>query len=228
MRIIKQSWDWEQKPDGKQVIGFLEKAGNTCYKSDAVRNYEEKCEFVKGMVKKGHFSIIEHCFGSIRIISNRGFTHELVRHRLASYTQESTRYANYSKNRFGNEISVILPVWLYGDYEKSLVDLTRSDIPEFFIWKKAMEHSEQHYMNLLDMGWVAQQARDVLPIGLKTEIVTTCNLREWRHIFTMRCASSAAPQIRAMMLDILKQFALQIPVVFDDLVLEFIHEPLTL
>jgi len=129
----------------------------------------------------------------------------LVRHRLASYSQESTRYANYSKNKFGNEITVIRPCF----WEETS--------PEFIEWKKAMETSEESYLKLISMGARPEQARSVLPNSLKTEVVMTCNLREIRHILALRCSNAAHPQIREVMRPLLKDLHGKIPVIFDDI-----------
>ena len=153
----------------------------------------------------GHLSVIEHANATVRIVCDRGVTHEIVRHRLASYSQESTRYANYANQKFGNEITVIKPCfWKEGT-------------PEFELWSESMTHSEKIYLDLIEGGASPQQARSVLPNSLKTEIVVTCNLREWRHIFTLRCDTPAHPQMREIMLPLLGEFHKRLPVIFDDL-----------
>jgi thymidylate synthase (FAD) len=142
---------------------------------------------------------------TVRLICDRGVSHEIVRHRLCSFSQESTRYANYSKEKFGNEITVIHP-YFWDDGSEP-----------FWEWQKAMEACEKAYLNLLNGGAKAQEARSVLPNSLKTDIVVTANMREWRHIFKLRCGKAAHPQMRQSMLPVLNEFHTRIPVLFDEL-----------
>ena len=208
MQIIDQSWEWLQKPS--DMLQLIELAGRTCYKSEDRITEGSAEKFVKMIVKLGHDSVIEHVGASIRFITNRGVTHELVRHRIASYSQESTRYVRYSGG-----MQFIRPVWWD---ESSYTEEQKQ------IWKDAMESAEKIYLNALEKGDKPEQAREILPHSLKTEIVVTANFREWRHIFTARCSKKAHPQIRALMLDCLYGFAKEIPVVFDDLVEKFKSE----
>ena len=158
-----------------------------------------------GILKRGHESVIEHEKISVKMVCDRGVTHEIVRHRVASYSQESTRYCNYQKDKFGNELTFIKPVFW------------KEDSPEYTLWKESMQQIEDQYMKLIDMGASAQEARSILPNSLKTEIVVTMNLREWRHFFRLRTASAAHPQIREIAGMVLEEFRRQIPVVFDEL-----------
>lgn len=157
----------------KYLYSLVEAAGRTCYLSERVEGDTTE-DFIKRLMKRKHWSVLEHASISLRFICDRGVTHELVRHRLASYSQESTRYCNYSKGKFGNEITVIEPCF-WGE-----------NSPEYQMWKKACEFSETMYMDLLNEGATPQQARSVLPNSLKTEIVVTMNVREWRHFLEMR------------------------------------------
>lgn len=201
MKIINQSWEWLQKP--VLPLEVIELAGRTCYKSEKRITKGSAEKFIKMIVELGHEAVIEHVSASVRFITNRGVTHELVRHRLASYSQESTRYVRYS-----GEIEFIKPVWWdepdYSEAQKKN-------------WLEAVEQAEDAYLRALKLGDKPEQAREVLPHALKVEIVVTANLREWRHIFALRCSSKAHPQMRALMLDCLRGFAKEIPVVFDDL-----------
>ena len=124
--------------------------------------------------------------------------------RIASFAQESTRYCNYSKDKFGNELTFIIPSWVENAYKEDA-------------WIIAMKYAENHYFRLLNSGWTAQQARMVLPMSIKTEINMKCNLREWRHFLNLRCSQAAHPDIRILALDLLKQFHEAIPIIFDDL-----------
>jgi thymidylate synthase (FAD) len=205
MKIIKPYYQILSNIDGAEILKKIEGAGRTCYKSEDKITENSAVKFAKMLIKSGHHSVIEHIFISVRFICDRGVTHELVRHRLASYSQESTRYANYSKDKFGNEIKVIEPLFW------------AKDSKEYSLWKEAMLNSEKYYMSLLENGAKPEQARSVLPNSLKTEIVMTCNLREWRHVFTLRCSKAAHPQMREIMIPLLKEFSEKIPVIFDDI-----------
>jgi thymidylate synthase (FAD) len=191
--------------DGASILKQIETAGRTCYKSENKITADSAAGFVKSIIKSGHHSVVEHISISVRFICDRGITHEIVRHRLAAYSQESTRYANYSKDKFGNEITVIKPYFWSEDSE------------EYLEWKIAMKNAEQSYLKLLKNGARPEQARSVLPNSLKTEIVMTCNLREWRHVLDLRCSKASHPQIREIMLPLLTEFHEKIPVLFDDL-----------
>ena len=153
---------------------------------------------LKKIYKKGHSSVFEHYSITGRFITSRGVTHELVRHRIAAYSQESTRFCNYSKGKFGNEITFILPIDLYDAYEKK----EYSDIISYLMWHDAMKQSEDKYKCMIARGNKPQVARGVLPIDLKTEIVTTMNIREWWHVFNLRRNPAAHPQ----MVDLMNQF----------------------
>ena len=226
MKVIKQSWTFESLPGN--VLEAIEKVGRTCYKTEEkiVPGTAEK--FVKKIIESGHLSVIEHVNVSVRIITDRGVTHELVRHRLAAYSQESTRYCNYSQEKFGNEITVILPVWFYSlnvdetieklDTDSAAIILPGNVIEEQFVrWLWAMRQCEYVYFDLLKLNQTPQEARAVLPNSLKTEIVVTANLREWRHILTLRISKAAHPQIRELMINILEGFKKDIPIIFDDI-----------
>lgn len=164
-------------------------AGRTCYKSNKTDyTANEVDSFLRKLIDKEHESPLEHLSFTVRFITDRGISHELVRHRLAAFTQESTRYCNYSKEKFGKEIYCVMP-----DYSKENLEWTPEMEAEF---REAFEDAQRHYMNLLDMGATPQFARSVLPTGLKTELVMTANIREWRHILKLRCDESAHPDAR--------------------------------
>ena len=198
--------------DGASILRHIEIAGRTCYKSEDKITQDSSKGFVKGIIKSGHHSVIEHISITVRFICDRGISHELVRHRLAAFSQESTRYANYSKDKFGNEITVIKPVFWPEESEA------------YGHWLAAMKDAENSYLNLLKTGVKAEEARSVLPNSLKTEVVMTCNLREWRHVLNLRCSKASHPQIREIMLPLLKELHEKIPVVFDDLYEAFIKK----
>ena len=205
MRIINQSWEWVQKP--VMPLEIIEMAGRTCYKSEGLITKDSSEKFVRMILKRGHNSVIEHVSASVRFITNRGVTHELVRHRLCAFSQESTRYVNY----WGSDIQFIRPVWA-----PAVADCVDRYDP-IIEWEEAMERAEKSYKRLIDDGWRPEQAREVLPNSLKTEIVVTANLREWRHIFRLRTSKAAHPQMGSLMLDCLAGFKNAIPVLFDDI-----------
>jgi len=206
MKIIDQSWCFEQKP--QNVMETLERAARTCYKSEDKIADGSAEKLIAALIKNGHHSVLEHVNISVRIITDRAVTHELVRHRLASYSQESTRYVKY------DDVEVIRPVWFD--------DLSEFD-SSINTWKSAMMVTENHYRYLIERGWRPEQARTVLPNSLKTEIFVTANVREWRHIFKLRCSKKAHPQIRVLMLNMLKEFVREWPVLFNDIAEEYIY-----
>ena len=204
MEIIKPYFIIEDEIDGEKILKNLERYGRTCYKSEEKITPESATGFVKGILKSGHESVIEHEKVTVRIVCDRGVTHEIVRHRLASYSQESTRYCNYKSRG----IQVIEPFFFAGDKLK------------YQAWKEAMEACERGYNKLIELGATPQEARSVLPNSLKTEIVVTYNLREWRHFFKLRTSKRAHPQMREVVVPLLKEFQKRIPVIFDDIVVE--------
>lgn len=205
MKIIEPYFVIESNIDGDYILKQIEKAGRTAYKSEDKISPNSAKEFVSMINKKGHYSVIEHQSVTVRVICDRGVSHEIVRHRLASYTQESTRYCNYTKGKFGQEISVIKPCFWSNNDEK------------YIIWKQAISHIENAYNKLIELGANPQEARSVLPNSLKTEIVITMNLREWNHFFKLRTSKSAHPQMREIAVPLLKEFQKLIPIIFDDL-----------
>lgn len=207
MQITKPYFIIEDKINGQKILKNLERYGRTCYKSEAKITRNSARNFIRRILKMGHESIIEHEKVTVRVICDKALTHEIVRHRLASYSQESTRYCNYARGRFGSEITVIEPFFFKKDKKK------------YQIWKKAMEETEKAYVELIKLGATPQEARSVLPSSLKTEIVITYNIREWRHFFKLRCSPAAHPQMREVTVPLLKEFQKRIPVLFDDFII---------
>lgn len=201
MKIIPQSIKVLTSVNQFEVLMRIERAGRVCYQSEdrvKVGSFEK---FVKMLIERGHESVLEHESISVRIITDRGVSHELVRHRLASYSQESTRYVDY------DEVTVIQP-WVMG-----------SEVPKeiFDQWERACELATIYYRTLRAEGVAPEIARSVLPTCLKTEIVMTANLREWRHILKLRTSAAAHPQIRELCGLILEEFKKLLPVVFGDI-----------
>lgn len=218
MKLIKQGHQILSRIsiDGIEELQRIEIAGRTCYKSEEkiTPDGESAKRFVKMIIDNGHEAMLEHSSLSVRFICSRGVSHEIVRHRLFSFAQESTRYCNYSKGKFGGECTFIVPPdqdWGVNVDEDWEVDNARR------LWYDALLAAEDDYMCLLKEGWTPQQARDVLPNALKTEIVVTGNYREWRHFFKLRCDEKAHPHIRLLAQETLEHLRYRIPVVFDDL-----------
>lgn len=205
MKIINASYHIETRIDGAEILKRIEKAGRTCYKSEDRITAESAEAFVRMLIERGHESVLEHESITVRFICDRGITHEIVRHRLASYSQESTRYCNYSGDRVGSELTFIKPCFLEG---KKLA---------YWLWCNAMEFAEWAYSDMLEEGCTPQEARSVLPNSTKTEIVMTANLREWRHFLKLRTATAAHPQMRELTVPLLHELQRWIPVVFDDI-----------
>ena len=207
MKIINQSFDILNIEDTESSLKLLESYGRTCYKSEAKITEDSAEKFIKMIIDRGHESVLEHMFMTVRFVTDRGVSHELVRHRIASFSQESTRYCNYSDNKFGTELTFILPGWLYNMSEISSI---------YKSWSNSLLTAEKEYFALLNEGLLPQDARVVLPNSLKTEIVMTANFREWRYIFRLRAISKAAhPQMRDLMIPLYDHCRFHNPIIFD-------------
>lgn len=198
MKLIEQSHEILRLPENLKMI---ERVARTCYQSQDKIKEGSDIKLVDMLLNRGHFAMIEFEEVIVRFITNRGVTHELVRHRLCSFAQESTRYVKYD-----GEMEFIKPVWWSTSTEKQQNTFINNLVT-----------SEFDYQYLLASGWQPQQAREVLPNALKTEINVKANVREWRHIFKLRCSKKAHPQIRALMLALLVDLRNKIPLVFDDI-----------
>ena len=208
MNIISPSFEFLDLQDGTELLKKIELAGRVCYKSEERITSDSALGFVQRILQRGHESVLEHEKVTVRIICDRGISHEIVRHRIASYSQESTRYCNYTLDKFQNELTFIRPFFWNEETEK------------FHIWKETMSVIEQNYFALIHSGATPQEARSVLPNSLKTEIVVTMNLREWRHFFKLRASPFAHPQMQELTVPMLAAFQENIPIVFDDIVLK--------
>lgn len=196
---------------GENPLSLIELAGRTAYQSREKITEESATKFVNMIRKRGHDSVLEHSCMTVEFNNvSRGFTHELVRHRLASYTQESTRYVDES------DFNVVIPP--KKDENKKIVSLNLPNGESLKVsFKEWMDLNEEMYRGLRDEGWVPQDARQVLPIAIKSQIVATANFREWRHTFKLRCAPNAHWEIRRVMTNLLNDVKKIIPVVFDDI-----------
>lgn len=218
MRLVKPSIQliW-MTPSPLETI---ELSGRTCYKSEDKITIGSSERFVAMLLKCGHLAMIEHASASYKVVCDRGITHEIVRHRLFSYAQESTRYCNYKSG-----VTFIIPPWIdviqgeyktYWDGGRIQCDIRSSDKPDTTsIWIAQVASSELRYQSLIDRRWSPQQARSVLPNALKTELVITGNLREWMHFFELRTAKAAHPQMQEVANMLLKDIRTLIPVIFD-------------
>ena len=209
MKIINAGFQILSDINGMEMLKNIEYIARTCYKSEDMMTDLSAVKMVESLINRGHEAMLEHEKISVKFIVDRGVSHELVRHRMASYAQESTRYCNYSKDKFGNELTFISPCfWSKGsrEYEE---------------WYAAMNSAEDIYFELIDWGVTPEQARTVLPNSIKTEIVMTANLREWRHFFKLRAIGTTGkphPQMLEVTVPLLAEFKALIPVVFDDLI----------
>lgn len=202
MRVIKPSAVIEfATPNLEECI---EAAGRTCWKSDDKIEPGSAAPFIERIKNFKHESVLEHGAITVRFIVDRGVSHELVRHRVASFSQESTRYCNYGKDKFDNELTFIEPCFW-------------NDTPQIVaLWTNSCHHVEDTYLAMLAGGATPQEARSILPNSLKTEVVMTANPREWRHVFKLRCDKAAHPQMREIMIPLFYEFARRWHAVFGD------------
>lgn len=228
MRIIKPSTELLMFPGSPSRI--IEKFGRVCYRSEDKIDEGTDIRFVNMILKRGHESVIEHISASVRFICDRGVSHEIVRHRLASYSQESTRYCNYSGDKFGGHITFIKPCFyneiplgefttaedainngIYDRKKKGGMDEAQA------IWLISMFNAEQSYKDLLFLKSQPQEARSVLPNSLKTELIMTANIREWRHFFKLRTSNAAHPQMREVAIPLFREFKRIFNPIFNDI-----------
>lgn len=221
MNAVKAKYEilTEISDNGVAELQHIERIGRVCYKSEGKITEDGKSaeKFVTMLIRNGHEAMIEHSSLSVKFTVDRGVSHELVRHRIASFAQESTRYCNYSDSKFGAECTFI-------DIENSIMldnkmkSLSGEEITAILTeWTAAMNDAECHYMNMLSLGATPQIARSVLPNSIKTEITITANFREWRNFFKLRTAPNAHPQMREVTRPLLAELKKLIPIVFDDI-----------
>lgn len=211
MKIIDQYYTieniWPENP-----IESLEDVARTCYKSEDKIKEGSAEKFIRGLVKSGHGAMIEFAGMTVRFITDRAISHELVRHRLANFAQTSQRYVNYSKDKHGGQIFVIDPV-IGTTSSGNPIKLSKTDFLAHNIWAKSCADAEKNYMELLN--YVPPEiARSVLPNSTQTEIVMNCNFREWLHIFNLRCSKGAHPQMRALMIPLRNEMIDKLPCIF--------------
>lgn len=219
MELVRPGYKIMAIMDSEYPLRLIEQAGRTCYKSEDKMDEVSSTTFTAMVLNRGHHSVIEHSAMTIRIICDRGVSHEIVRHRLAAYSQESTRYVNYKGG-----CTFIIPLWLdlkEGEYNAfdvlQMMKVKGDKVTDTDIWLASIAGATIDYNRLLDAGWSPQKARSVLPNSTKTEIVWTANFREWRHIFKLRCGPAAHPQMIEVMAPLHEEVKKLIPVIFDNL-----------
>lgn len=237
MRLVTPSVELTFPVSSKKMLKHIEKIGRKCYQSDHFITDESYVDFIRRIVDNGHHSVTEHMGFTANFVNDRGVSHEEVRHRICAISQESTRYANYAKERFGAEIAVIPPFFFDPMEEQQEVmppiismneprldreiDADPIMMNAFDVWFLTCQMAEWGYLTLINQfKRTAQEARSVLPNSLKTEIAITANLREWRHILALRAVGTTGaphPQMRQVMLPLLKLVHEKMPILFDDL-----------
>ena len=220
MRVVEAHVEFINPPEYEVVLDTIEKVGRTCYKSEHLITENSAEGFVRRLIERGHEAVIEHGIVTLRFINDRGVSHEEVRHRIASFAQESTRYCKYSTAKFDGEVTYI-------DIERGMeLDATVSKL-SFEVklaiiheWMVACLDAERHYMRMLELGATPQIARSVLNNSTKTEICITMNFREWRHFIRLRNDAAAHPQIREVAQQALDMLYGKYPVFFEEFVKE--------
>jgi len=214
-KLVSPSFEILTETDGIKILKHLEKIARTCYRSEDKISADGASakKLIASLIKSGHEAMIEHYNISVRFVSDMGFYKDLTRHRMASYAIESTRYCNYSKGKFGNELTFSKPQHI------------TEGTPEYDIWYKCMLDIEKAYMKMANLKDSAgelyikpDQLRMLLPHSINAEINITANLREWRHIFRLRTSRAAHPSVSTLMRELLIEFKKQIPIVFDDII----------
>ena len=213
MKIINPGVEFYEdisKPEvAESILKKIEYIGRSCYKSENQITADSAGRFVRRMISDGHEAMLEHASLSIKFIVDRGVSHEIVRHRMASFAQESTRYCNYSKDKFGNELTFIRPCF-FNDEEQ----------PEYRAWKETMKCAEDLYMAFMSYSVKPEEARSILPNSLKTELWMTANMREWRHFLKLRAAGVTGkphPQMAEVAIEVLKLMKTYLPDLFFDI-----------
>ena len=220
MRTVEASVEFINPPKYETVLDTIERVGRTCYKSENMMTDDSAEDFIRRLIKRGHEAMIEHGSVTMRFINDRGISHEEVRHRIASFAQESTRYCNYSKDKFDGEVTYI-------DLERGMeLDGVVSHLSGTVklaimrVWMQACLDAERHYMHMLALGATPQIARSVLNNSTKTELCITMNFREWRHFIRLRNDPTAHPQMREVAQQALDMLYAMYPVFFEDFMTE--------
>ena len=173
--------------DGDAILKHLELCARNCYKNEDKITADSARQMVRKLLELGHEAMIEHYNLTVKLTCDMGVYKDLTRHRHVSYAIESTRYCNYSKGKFGNELTVMKPCHI------------KEGTPEYQIWLSTMETIEKNYNAMAELGCKPDQLRMLLPHSIKADVIMTANLREWRHIFKLRCAPAAHPTVQEVM-----------------------------
>lgn len=239
MKLVLPNVEIISKVDGDEALKQIERVARTCYKSEHLITDESASKMVKRLLDSKHEAMLEFYDVTVKFTCDRAIANEIVRHRVASYAQESTRYCNYSKDKFDGELTFVIPenvrwdlVCCCGTHDKindmwyvngeAYLDKSNPKFLELDTFLSSLQIAEDSYLDLLKAGWKPEEARSVLPMSLKTELNMKANLREWRHFFKLRCAKTAHPDVRHLAEKLLVDMATQIPVIFDDLFEEFV------
>ena len=219
MKIVNASYEILDTLNGEEILRKIERIARVCYKSTDKITEGSAEKMIRSLIKNNHDAMLEHYSFSVSFICDRGISHEIVRHRIASFAQESTRYCNYSKDKFDSECTFIIPCWLNivegsytledveEKYDRCLItDSGKGITNEAAEYIRSLIYSEKTYFSLLDRNWRPQQARAVLPNSLKTELVMTGFVSDWKHFFELRCSSSAHPQARELAIPLQEEF----------------------
>lgn len=211
VKIIEPSVEIVSEINSDKMLKQIEKCARNCYKSEnnITEDTTSAVKMIGKLIEMGHTAMIEFADVIVNLHCDVGVYKDLTRHRHCSFTIESTRYCNYSKGKFGNEISVIKPCNM--DENSGI----------YHTWLKAMNDMERAYMQMAEIGATPDQLRMILPHSTAASVMMKANIREWRHIFNLRCAKAAHPSVRQIMLMTLNEFHNKIPVLFDDLYEQF-------
>ena len=212
MRLISSRFDVEYMAPKDVAYNIIATAMRNCYRAELNAMPLDDTRMVEKAIKMRHYSVLEHSMISLNITCDRGVSHELVRHRIAAYSQESTRYCNYFTDKFDKEVTFVIPSWVTVNSEMA-TDTSK----KYSLWLETMSYLEKAYIGMLEEGASAQEARAVLPNSLATKIAISTNFREWLHILNLRCSKHAHPDMRLLMLKILELFNSEYPEIFGSL-----------
>ena len=211
MRVINAGYEIISDLNGAEILKHIERCARVCYKSEDRITDDSAEKMVAALIRSGHEAMLEHYSFTVKFICDRGIANELVRHRIASFAQESSRYCCYAKDKFGKKLTFINPCFW------------KPDSDNYARWFHEMDEAEKTYLAMIEDGATPEQARDILPMSIKTEIVMTANLREWRHFLKLRAEGVTGkphPQMLEITIPFLNELKQKIPVVFDDIMSE--------
>lgn len=214
MKVVKPVANLLRPINREEILHDLEVIGRVAYKSEDKITEKSAASFIEMIVKRGHMSVIEHKSITVHVICDRGVSHEWVRHRLAAYTQESTRYCNYSKDKHDKQVTFIEPEFMWCNDQRRNSDEIGLSMQKQDIWENTMQNIEDAYLAEIELGATPQAARSLLPNSLKTEFYVTMNLRAWHHFFVMRTAEGAHPQMREIAVPLLVEFQKALPEIY--------------